>query len=256
MLDEFAHDAEEIELTKAHSSLAGKLHTAMHEVIGHASGKIEDGVGTPKETVQEYASTLEEGRADLVALYFMLDHKMVELGLMGTLDVGKSEYDSYIRNGMLTQLRRLEMGDIIEEAHMRNRAWVSRWVFERGQENNVIAKVEREGKIFYDIQDYEALRVLFGYLLREVQRIKSQGDYDAAKALVEGYGVQVDPVVHQQVLDRADALGIAPYGGFINPVLVPVEDEKGNITDVNVTYPDDFTKQMLEYSRKYSTLAK
>ena len=256
MLDEFSHDKEEIELAKAHSSMAGKLHTAMHEVIGHASGKIEEGVGTPKETVQEYASTLEEGRADLVALYFMLDPKMIELGLMETLDVGKSEYDSYIRNGMLAQLRRLELGDIIEEAHMRNRAWVAGWVFEKGQANNVIAKVERDGKIYYDIQDYEALRVLFGDLLREVQRIKSQGDYDAAKALVEGYGVQVDPVVHQQVLDRADALGIAPYGGFINPVLVPVEDKDGNITDVDVTYPDDFTKQMLEYSAKYSTLAK
>ena len=256
MLSEFAHDEEEVERAKAHSEMAGKLHTAMHEVIGHASGKLEEGVGTPKQTVKEHASTLEEGRADLVALYFLLDQKMVDLGLMESLEVGKAEYDSYIRNGMLAQLRRLEMGADIEEAHMRNRAWVSNWVYEKGQADSVIVRVEREGKIFYDIQNYEQLRVLFGDLLREVQRIKSQGDYDAANELVMNYGVKVDPAVHQQVLDRSEALGIAPYGGFINPLLVPTMGEAGEITGVEVTYPDDFTQQMLFYSENFSFLTK
>jgi dipeptidyl-peptidase-3 len=256
MLEEFAHDQEEIERTKAHGSLAGKLHTAMHEVIGHASGQIEEGVGETKATLQTYSSTVEEGRADLVALYYLMDPKLVELGLMESLEVGKAEYDSYIRNGMLTQLRRLEMGADIEEAHMRNRAWVAGWVFEKGQEENVIARVERDGKIFYDIQDYEKLRVLFGDLLREVQRIKSQGDYDAAQALVEGYGVKVDPAVHQQVLDRCEVLDIAPYGGFINPVMVPVMDDAGNMVDVDITYPDNFAEQMLYYSEEFGFLSK
>ena len=181
---------------------------------------------------------------------------MVDLGLMESLEVGKAEYDSYIRNGMLAQLRRLEMGADIEEAHMRNRAWVSNWVYEKGQADSVIVRVEREGKIFYDIQNYEQLRVLFGDLLREVQRIKSQGDYDAANELVMNYGVKVDPAVHQQVLDRSEALGIAPYGGFINPLLVPTMDEAGEITGVEVTYPDDFTQQMLFYSENFSFLTK
>ena len=256
MLDEFAHDAEEIERSKKYSGLAGKLHTAMHEVIGHASGRLEDGVGTPKETVKEYASTLEEGRAALVALYFLLDPKLVELGLMESLEVGMAEYDGYIRNGMMAQLRRLELGADIEEAHMRNRAWVSHWVFEKGAENGVIEKVTRDRKTFFDIKGYEALRGLFGELLMEVQRIKSQGDYDAAKALVEGYGVKVDQNIHKEVLDRAEALGIAPYGGFINPQLVPEMDADGNITNIAVTYPDDFTQQMLYYSQEYSFLTK
>ena len=256
MLEEFAHDREEIERTKAHSTLAGKLHTAMHEVIGHASGQIEAGVGETKETLKNYSSTIEEGRADLVALYYMLDPKMVELGLMETLDVGKAEYDSYIRNGMLAQLRRLELGADIEEAHMRNRAWVSGWVLEKGAADNVIDRVERDGKVYYDIQDYEALRVLFGELLKEVQRIKSQGDFEAAMALVEGYGVKVDQAVHQQVLDRCEALNIAPYGGFVNPIMEPVMDADGNVIDVKVTYPNNFAEQMLYYSETFGFLSK
>lgn len=254
MLEEFAHDAEEVARVQAHSELAGKLHTAMHEVIGHASGQLEPGVGTPKETIQEYSSTLEEGRADLVALYFLLDPKMVELGLMESLEVGKAEYDGYLRNGMLTQLQRLELGADIEEAHMRNRAWVSHWCFEQGQADGVVKKVVRDGKTYIDIQDYEALRGLFGQLLREVQRIKSQGDYDAAKALVEGYGVKVDPEVHQEILDRVAVLGVAPYGGFINPEMAATRDADGNITSVEVTYPDDFTGQMLRYSEAFNFL--
>lgn len=254
MLEEFAHDEEEIERAKAHSELASKLHTAMHEVIGHASGMLEEGVGTPKQTLKEHSSTIEEGRADLVALYYLLDPKLVELGLMESLEVGKAEYDGYIRNGMLMQLRRLELGADIEEAHMRNRAWVSKWVYEKGQADSVIVQVERDGKLFYDIRDYDKLRELFGELLREVQRIKSQGDYDAADALVQGYGVKVDPDVHQQVLNRTEKLGIAPYGGFINPVLSPVTNEEGEIIDVEVSYPSDFTEQMLYYSKNYSHL--
>jgi dipeptidyl-peptidase III len=250
----FAHDEEEIELAKKHGELAGSLHTALHEVIGHASGKLEEGVGSPKETIKNYASTLEEGRADLLALYFIYDQKLVDIGIMETLDVGKAEYDGYIRNGLLAQLRRLNVGDDIEEAHMRNRAWVSRWALERGKADNVIEEVERDGNLYYNITDYEKLRAIFGELLREVQRIKSQGDYEAAKNLVENYGVKVDPKVHQQVLDRAATLNSAPYGGFINPRLMPVMDEAGNISDVKVEFVNDFTKQMLEYSQKYSLL--
>ncbi len=254
VLTEFAHDEVEVMRVQAHSELAGKLHTAMHEVIGHASGQLEPGVGTPKETIQEYSSTLEEGRADLVALYFLLDPKMVELGLMNTLDVGRAEYDSYLRNGMLTQLQRLELGANIEESHMRNRAWVSQWCYEQVKADGVVEKVVRDGKTYIDIKDYDALRGLFGDLLREVQRIKSQGDYDAAKALVEGYGVKVDLAVHEEVLERVSVLGVAPYGGFINPEMTAQRDEDGNFVSVEVTYPDDFTGQMLRYSEAFSFL--
>ena len=254
MLEEFVHDDAELARVQAHSELAGKLHTAMHEVIGHASGQLEDGVGTPKETIQEYSSTLEEGRADLVALYFLMDEKMVELGLMESLDVGRAEYDSYMRNGMLTQLQRLELGADIEEAHMRNRAWVNHWCFEKGQSEGVVDKVVRDGKTYIDIKDYESLRELFGELLREVQRIKSQGDYDAAKALVEGYGVKVNQAEHQEILDRVAQLGVAPYGGFINPEMTAHRDRKGYIMSVELTYPDDFATQMLGYSKRFSFL--
>lgn len=254
MLAEFAHDEVEKKRVKAHGALAGKLHTAMHEVIGHASGKLEDGVETPKETIKEYSSTLEEGRADLVALYFLLDEKLVELGLMKTIEVGRAEYDSYIRNGMMTQLCRLELGDDIEESHMRNRAWVSNWCYEKGEAEGVIRKYVREGKTYVDVMDYERLRELFGELLREVQRIKSQGDYEAAKTLVEGYGVKVDLAIHQEVLERSEALGIAPYGGFINPQMSITRAESGEITNVEVTYPNDFTDQMLRYSSTFNFL--
>lgn len=254
ILSEFAHDDQEMEMSKTHGALAGKLHTAMHEVIGHASGKLEEGIGEPKQTIKEYSSTLEEGRADLVALYFMLDEKMLELGLMESLETGRAEYDSYMRNGMMLQLRRLELGANIEEAHMRNRAWISHWCFEKGEAEGVVERVTRDGKTYLDVKDYEALRGLFGELLMEVQRIKSQGDYAAAKALVEGYGVQVNQTVHQEVLDRSATLGIAPYGGFINPEMQAVYTEDGLIGDVQVTYPDDFTSQMLRYSAEYGLL--
>lgn len=254
LLGEFAHDEEEIARAKAHGELASKMHTALHEVVGHASGQLEEGVATPKETLKNYASPLEEARADLVALYYIMDQKMVDLGLMESLDVAKAEYDSYIKNGLMLQLRRIKPGKTIEQAHMRNRSMVAHWVYEKGQAENVIAEVKRDGKTYYDIQDYDKLRTLFGELLKEVQRVKSQGDYEAGKNLIENYGVQVDPTIHEEVLARAEKLNIPPYGGFINPRLVPVTDDAGEITDIKVEYPDDFTKQMLEYGDKYSFL--
>ncbi|MFN8350411.1 MAG: dihydrofolate reductase [Flavobacteriales bacterium] len=253
-LEEFCHDAEEIARAEKHAALAGKLHTALHEVIGHASGQIEKGVGQTDETLKNYASTIEEGRADLVALYYMLDPKLVEWGVMPDLEVGKAEYDGYIRNGLMVQLRRIKPGNNIQEAHMRNRMWVSAWCFEQGAKDSVIVKVKRDGKTFYDIRDYAKLRDLFGQLLRETQRIKSQGDFKAAQALVEGYGVKVDPDLHAEVLKRSEKLKTPPYAGFIQPRLVPVTDAQGNITDVRVEYPTDFLGQMLEYGEKFGFL--
>lgn len=255
-LAEFAYNEAEMERAKKHGEIGDKMHTALHEVIGHASGRLNPGVGTPKETLKNYASTIEEGRADLVGLYFLMDPKLVELGLIESLEVGKEEYDGYIRNGMMTQLRRLKMGDDIEEAHMRNRAWVSAWSYEQGKADNVIERIEKDGKTYFVVNDYDKLREIFGRLLKETQRIKSEGDYNAAKALVEGYGVKVEAELHQEVLDRASKLKGAPYGGFINPELVPVTDDAGNITDIEVAYPMDFTKQMLDYGKKYAFLTK
>lgn len=253
-LQEFAFSEEEIALSKEYGDLSHDMHVALHEVVGHASGQINEGVGTPKETLKNYASTLEEGRADLVALYFIYNQKMVDLGLIPSLDVGKETFDSYIRGGMMTQLRRLKIGDDVEEAHMRNRQMIVKWAFEKGAADNVIERKVKEGKTYFVVNDYEKLHGLFGELLREIQRIKSEGDFEAGKALVETYGVKVDQELHQEVLDRAAKLKSAPYGGFINPMLVPVTDDAGNITDVKVEYPDDFMKQMLYYSKTYSNL--
>ena len=253
-LEEFCHDDEELKRVKEHGDLAGKLHTALHEVIGHASGQLNPGVGTPKETLQNYMSTIEEGRADLVALYFMMDQKMIDLGLIPSLEVAKAEYDSYIRNGLMYQLRRIEPGEVIEEDHMRNRQMVAAWVYEKGEKDNVISKVVRDGKTYFEINDYNKLRELFGQILRELQRVTSEGDFEGAKALVENYGVQVDPELHAEVLERSKKLETPPYGGFINPKLVPVTDDAGDITDIIVEYPDDFVEQMLEYGSKYATL--
>lgn len=252
--EEFAHDQEEVDRAKKHAYLAGKLHTALHEVVGHASGQINPGVGQPAETLKNYASTLEEARADLVGLYYLMDEKLVELGLMESLEVGKAEYDGYIRNGMLSQLQRLEIGKSIEEEHMQNRQLVAAWAFEKGAKDNVIEKVIRDEKTYYNITDYDKLRTLFGELLREIQRIKSEGDYEAGKNLVETYGVKVDPKVHQEVLDRVAPLNIAPYSGFVNPRLVAVEDADGNVTDVIIKYDQDFVEQMLYYGKEYGLL--
>lgn len=251
---EFAHDEEEIKRSEEHSDLAGKLHTALHEVLGHASGVLEPGIAEPSVTLPGYSSTLEEARADLFALYYILDPKLIELKVMPSLEVGKAEYDGYIRNGLMLQLRRIKPGKNIEEAHMRNRQLVALWAYEMGKKDNVIEKVVRDGKTYYDIKDYDKLRGLFGDLLKEIQRIKSQGDAKAGKALVENYGVKVDPAIHQEVLARSEKLNLPPYGGFINPRLVPVTDANGKITDVKVEYPDDFTKQMLEYAEQFGFL--
>ncbi len=253
MLKEFAYNEEEIEMSKQYGSISDKLHTDMHEVIGHASGKLNPGIGTPKETLKAYASTLEEARADLVALYYMMDPKLIEIGVMESLDVGKTGYNDYIRNGLMLQLRRLELGEELEEAHMRNRQLVCKWVMEKGAADKVIEQVKKDDKTYFLINDYEKLQTLFGDLLREIQRIKSEGDYDAGMALVEDYGVKVDEEVHAEVLQRVEALNIAPYSGFINPVLEPVM-ENGEITDVKISYPDDFTEQHLYYSKKYNFL--
>lgn len=254
LLKEFAHDAEEVARSKKHGKLGGKIHTALHEVIGHASGQLEDGVGTPKETLKNYASPLEEARADLVGLYYIMDKKLVEMGLMESLDVAKTQYDGYIRNGLMLQLRRIEPGKNIQQAHMRNRQMVASWVFEKGKKDNVIEKVTRDGKTYFKIHDYDKMRALFGELLKEVQRVKSQGDYKAGKALIENYGVQVDQAIHKEVLARSEKLDIPPYGGFINPKLVPIKGTDGTISDIKVEYPDDFTKQMLEYGKQYNFL--
>jgi dipeptidyl-peptidase-3 len=253
-LEEFCNDEDELNRVKEYGDLAGKLHTALHEVIGHASGQLNPGVGTPKETLKNYKSTIEEGRADLVALYFMMDPKMIELGLMPSLEVARAEYDNYIRNGMMYQLRRIEPGEVIEEDHMRNRQMVAAWVYEKGEADNVISKVSRDGKTYFEINDYEKLRDLFGALLRELQRVTSEGDFESAKRLVEDYGVQVDPDLHAEVLKRSEKLKTAPYGGFINPRLVQVKNDAGEVIDIKVEYPDDFVEQMLEYGRKYTTL--
>ena len=199
LLKEFANDEEEVARAQEHGDLADKLATALHEVIGHASGQIEPEVGTPKETLKSYSSTIEEARADIVALYYLMDPKLIELGLISSLEVGKAEYDGFISNGLLKQLRRLEMGDQVEESHMRNRQLIAKWVFEKGQPDHVIGSEVRDGKIYYNINDYDKLRGLFGQLLTELQRMTSEGDYEAAQALVEDYGVKVDPVIHQQV---------------------------------------------------------
>jgi dipeptidyl-peptidase III len=254
LTQEFANDKEEIERTEKYAELAGKMHTALHEVLGHASGVLEPGIGEPSKTMPGYSSTLEEARADLFALYYIMDPKLIELKVMPSLEVGKAEYDSYIRNGLMLQLRRIKPGNNIEEAHMRNRQLVALWAYENGKKDNVIEKITRDGKTYFDIKDYNKLRDLFGELLKEIQRIKSQGDGKAGKALVETYGVKVDQAIHQEVLARSEKLNLPPYGGFINPKLVPVTDAKGNITDVKVEYPDDFTKQMLEYSKNFGFL--
>lgn len=254
-LQEFAHDEEEIALEEEYGILADKLHTALHEVVGHASGQINPGVGETKETLKSYASTLEEGRADLVGLYYLMDPKLEELGLVDDHEkVGKAAYDGYIRNGLLTQLIRLELGANVEESHMRNRQWVSAWVFEKGEEDGVIERVARDGKIYYDIKDYEKLRELFGELLMETQRIKSEGDFEAAKALVENYGVKVDQDLHKEILERNKQFLSPPYSGFVNPVLVPQTDENGEIVSIEVTQPHSFDEQMLNYSENYSHL--
>ncbi len=252
-IQEFAWDQAEIDRSKKFGPLAGDLHTDLHEVIGHASGQLNPGIGTPKETLKQYASTLEEARADLVALYYIMDAKLIELGVMPSLEVGKAEYDGYIRNGLMLQLRRLEPGENLEESHMRNRQLNAAWAYQKGLANKVIERKQRDGKTYFVVNDYNALRDLFGQLLREIQRIKSEGDFKAGQALVETYGVKVEQALVAEVKKRFESIQSKPYSGFIQPRLVPIMVQ-GKIKDVKVEYPDNFVEQMMEFGREYATL--
>ena len=254
-LKEFAFDAAEVDNEIKYGQEADKLHTALHEVIGHASGQINEGIGQPKETLKNYASTLEEARADLVGLYYLPDAKLVEMKISpGAQGIGKAAFDNYIRNGLMTQLIRLNLGDDIEEAHMRNRQLVAAWAFEKGKKDNVIEKVTKDNKTYFVVRDYAKLRVLFGELLSEIQRIKSEGDFKAGKSLVDTYGVKVDQAIHKEVLDRNSKFKSAPYSGFVNPVLTAELDADGNIIDVKIVQPASFAEQMLDYAKRYTTL--
>ena len=252
-LEEFGHSEEMKKRVAEFGALAGNLHVDMHEVIGHASGKINDGVGPTEETLKNYSGVLEEARADLVALYFIMDQKLVDIGVMPSLETGKAQYDLYILNGLMNQLQRIEPGKNLEEAHMRNRQLNSLWAFEKGRKDSVIEKVSRNGKTFFVINDYLKLRDLFGQLLRDIQHIKSEGDFAAGKALVEDYGVVVDQAILKEVHQRFEKLNIAPYMGFIQARLVP-EMNGDSIIDVKVEYPASFLEQMLEYGKNYSFL--
>ncbi|MBS1773018.1 MAG: dihydrofolate reductase [Bacteroidetes bacterium] len=253
MVDEFAINSEVKARAKKYGNLAADLHTDMHECIGHASGQINEGVETTDKTLKNYASCLEEARADLVGLYYIMDQKLVDIGVMPSKEVGMAGYYSYMMNGLMTQLTRIKPGDQLEEAHMRNRALNAHWVYEMGKKDNVVQMVKKDGKTYVQINDYDKLRTLFGQLLREIQRIKSEGDYEAGKNLVETYGVKVDPVLHKEILERYAKLDIKPYRGFIQPKLIPVL-EGDKITDVKVEYPESFFKQMMEYGREYGYL--
>lgn len=252
--EEFAYSDTEVQLMKKYLTIADKLHTDLHECLGHASGQLLPGVDP--DALKAYGSTLEEGRADLFALYYLADPKLVELGIFKSPETYKAEYYKYIMNGLMTQLTRIVPGKDIEESHMRNRKFISEWCYQKGKADNVIEYVKRDGKTYIKINDYEKLRNLFGQLLAEVQRIKSTGDYEAGRELVENYGVKVDPTIHAEVLQRYAKLNIAPYKGFVNPVYTAIKDKNGNITDVKVAYGEGYIDQMLRYSRDYSPLTK
>ena len=250
-LEEFMLRPEDRARIEQYGKLGDDLHTDLHECLGHGSGQLAPGVKGGE--LKSYGSTLEEARADLFALYYLGDPKLVELGVVPSMDVAKAQYANYIMNGLMTQLARIEPGKNVEEAHMRNRKLIAEWYFERGKDDRVIEWVEEAGKTYVVVNDFDRLRTLFGRMLREVQRIKSEGDYEAGAALVEQYGVQVDPELHREVRERYDALGIEPYGGFVNPEFELVEQD-GRVADVKIVYPCDYTQQMLGYSRDYSFL--
>ena len=251
LLGEFAWSEEDIAFEKKYGDLTNDIHTDLHECLGHGSGQLLP--ATSPNALGEYSSTLEETRADLFGLYYMADPKLVELGILPDAEAYKAQYSSYIRNGIFTQFNRIEFGKKNTEAHMQNRKLIADWCYEKGLAGNVIEKKVREGKTYFIVNDYEALRGLFGELLAEVQRIKSEGDYEAGKALVEKYAVNIDPELHREVLDRYASLGLKPYGGFINPEIVPVE-KGGKVVDYKIVYCDNYLEQMLQYGRDYSTL--
>lgn len=251
MLGEFAWSEEDIAFEKKYGDLTNDIHTDLHECLGHGSGQLLP--TTSPNALGEYSSTLEEARADLFGLYYMADPKLVELGILPDMEAYKAQYSSYIRNGLFTQFNRIEFGKKNTEAHMQNRKLIADWCYEKGLADNVIEKKVRDGKTYFVVNDHEALRGLFGELLAEVQRIKSEGDFEAGKALVEKYAVNIDPELHKEVLERYASLGLKPYGGFLNPEIVPVEKD-GKVVDYEIVYADSYLGQMLEYGRKYSTL--
>lgn len=252
MLEEFAASSEEIERAKQYGYLAGNLHTDLHECLGHGSGKIKEGVNT--EALKNYYSTIEETRADLFALYYIMDKKMMKLGLVPSEEAAKAEYDAYLRNGLLTQLTRIEPGKDIEESHMRNRQLISRWAYEAGRAENAAEFFKSGDKTYVKINDYPKLRTLFGQLLKEVQRIKSEGDFEAARNLVENYGVKVDRQLHEEILARFKKLDLAPYAGFLNPVYELKTGADGIPCDVAISYEEDYVSQMLRYSEEFCFL--
>lgn len=250
--EEFAIDAETVEMMKKYGDICDIIHTDLHECLGHGSGQLLDGVDP--DALKAYGNTIEEARADLFGLYYEADEKLVELGLLPNSEAYKAAYYSYMMNGLLTQLARIEQGNNIEEAHMRNRALIARWCYERGKTDNVVELISKEGKTYVRINSYDKLRKLFAELLAEVQRIKSEGDFEAARNLVEKYAVNIDPSLHEEIIRRYRSLGIPPYKGFINPVLKPQTDENGNITDITIDYSETYVAQMMRYSRDYATL--
>lgn len=250
--EEFVYSDVEGELLEKYADITDDLHTDLHECLGHGSGKLLPGVDP--DALKAHGSTIEEARADLFGLYYLPDAKMVELGLVPDAEAYKAEYYSYMMNGLMTQLVRIEPGCTVEEAHMRNRQLIARWALEHGKDEKVVEMVVRDGKTYVRINDYAKLRTLFGKLLAEIQRIKSEGDYEAARQLVETYGVQVDPVLHAEVLQRYRSLHLAPYKGFLNPAYTPQTDAGGNIVDVQISYTEGYAEQMLRYSRDYSNL--
>lgn len=251
--DEFVWSDEERNRIKTYGFLTDMLHTDLHECLGHGSGQLLP--GTDPDALKAYASTLEEARADLFGLYYLADPKMQELGLVPDGEAFKAEYYKYMMNGLLTQLVRIEEGKDVEEAHMRNRQLIARWVFEQGVADKVVELKKREGKTFVVINDYQQLRALFGKLLAEVQRIKSEGDYEAGRSLVENYGVKIDPVLHHEIRERYVRLHLSPYKGFVNPIMREVKDDSGHVTDITLDYTEGYAEQMLRYSRDYSYLS-
>lgn len=249
---EFVISPEEIKMLEQYGDLTGDLHTDLHECLGHGSGKLLPGVDP--DALKAYGSTIEEARADLFGLYYLADDKLVELGLTPNNEAYKAQYYSYMMNGLMTQLVRIDLGNVIEEAHMRNRALIARWALEKGAADKVVEFVKKDGETFVQVNDYEKLRDLFGQLLAEIQRIKSEGDFEAAREMVEKYAVQIDPTLHAEILDRYKKLNLAPYKGFINPVYTAVKDENGNITDVTIDYTEGYAEQMLRYSKDYANL--
>lgn len=250
--EEFVPDQDMRDLMARYLFITDNLHTDLHECLGHASGRLLSGVDP--DALKEHGSTIEEARADLFALYYLGDNKLIELGLLDNPDAYKAQYYSYMLNGLMTQLRRIEPGKDIEEAHMRNRKLIAEWVYEKGRQDNVVEMYKENGKTYLRINDYERLRELFGELLAEIQRVRSEGDYAAACELVENYAVKVDPELHAEILSRYQPLHIAPYRGFVNPMYTAVRDAAGNITDVTISYPENYVEQMLRYSRDYSAL--